>query len=52
MWLKRWQQWLLLSVYATVITALSLTPASTMPDITLWDKAQHFIAYAVFMGFA
>ena len=52
MWLKRWQQWLLLSVYAAVITALSLTPASTMPDITLWDKAQHFIAYAVFVGFA
>lgn len=52
--LKRWQQLSLLIIYALIITALSLTPAQDMPDLStrLWDKAQHFIAYAVFMAFA
>lgn len=52
--LKRWQRLSLLILYALVITALSLTPAQDMPEFStrLWDKAQHFIAYAVFMVFA
>lgn len=52
MTIKRWQKALLLLIYAAVIAGLSLTPANEMPRIGLWDKAQHFAAYFVFMALA
>ncbi|WP_022957429.1 VanZ family protein [Spongiibacter tropicus] len=52
MQLKRWQKILVLSSYAAVIAALSLTPAKEMPTVDLWDKLQHFFAYFVFMVLA
>ncbi|MGB1908176.1 MAG: VanZ family protein [Spongiibacter sp.] len=50
--LRRWQQAALLATYATAITVLSVLPSSSLPSVTLWDKAQHFIAYFLFMVFA
>lgn len=52
MTLRRWQQAALLLIYATTITVLSMLPSSSLPSVTLWDKAQHFIAYFLFMVFA
>ncbi|CAA0089917.1 Uncharacterised protein [Zhongshania aliphaticivorans] len=37
-------------LYAVLITALSLLPTTNTIDINIWDKAQHFGAYALFMA--
>ena len=29
-----------------LVTALSVLPAEELPDVGLWDKAQHFLAWA------
>jgi VanZ family protein len=42
LWLAR----LLFAVAAIAIAVLSLLPTSALPDIALWDKLQHLIAYA------
>jgi VanZ family protein len=39
----------LILLYATIIAALSLLPAEEAINLDIWDKAQHFVAYAVFM---
>ena len=35
-----------LGTYIAVLVA-SLVPTSSLPQVTLWDKVEHFIAYAV-----
>lgn len=53
MTLKRWQRVCLLLIYAALIAALSLIPASSSPiPLTIWDKFQHFGAYFLLMALA
>lgn len=35
-------------LYAILITGASLIPSELSPDINLWDKGSHFMAYLVF----
>ena len=39
----------LILFYGLIIGALSLLPAKEAVNLDIWDKAQHFAAYAVFM---
>jgi VanZ family protein len=40
---------ILVFVYGAGIAALSLLPSDDAIALNIWDKAQHFAAYAVFM---
>jgi VanZ family protein len=43
---------LLFLAYALIITILSLLPAEQGPNLNIWDKLEHFCAYALFMMLA
>ena len=40
---------ILVFIYGACIAALSLLPSDDAITFNIWDKAQHFAAYAVFM---
>lgn len=40
---------ILVFIYGACIAALSLLPSDEAISFNVWDKAQHFAAYAVFM---
>ncbi|MFG6176219.1 VanZ family protein [Halomonas sp. THAF12] len=54
-WLRRWHDrrrlWAVLAAVAALLVAWgSLMPGDELPDALSWDKANHFLGYAVIAG--